>query len=356
MKDILSTAHGNIELPVFMPVGTKASVKSIPPRVLKELDVKIILANTYHLYLKPGSEVIKSLGGVHKFMSWDGPILTDSGGFQVFSLTNLRKINDDGVTFKSHIDGSTHIMTPELAMQIQEDLGSDIRMVFDECHNERDDKYILESLKRTTKWAKRSKEEWQRLGSKDLLFGIIQGGMKKEFRKRSFEELLEIGFDGYAIGGLSVGEEKNEMYEIIDYVMNDLKPPSPVYLMGVGDPLDILFSVKNNIKMFDCVIPTRNARNGGLFTFDGKISIKQSKYIKDGSALEESCDCYTCKNFSRAYLRHLYISKELLSYHLNTIHNLRFFMRFMQKIRDSIKNNTFDTFYADFLDKYNKNS
>jgi len=357
MTKVLKTAHGDIELPVFMPVGTKGTVKAVPPSMLHELEVKVILGNTYHLFLRPGHELIKKLGGLHKFMAWDGPILTDSGGFQVFSLSQLRKITEEGVWFRSHIDGTKYFLTPEVSIQVQDALGADIKMVFDECPaygSER--KYVEESVSLTTRWAKRSKEEWERLGSNGHLFGIIQGGMHKDLRLRSLKELMEIGFSGYAIGGLSVGEPKEIMYETLDAMMQELRTPLPIYLMGVGEPEDILFAVKRGVQMFDCVIPTRNARNGSLFTFNGKISIKQARYFDDPRPLEEACDCYVCRNFSRAYLRHLYLSKEILSAYLNTVHNLRFFMRFMQKIRSSMEKGVFDDFYADFLNNYNKDT
>lgn len=352
----LKTLHGDLDLPVFMPVGTKATVKAVPPDVLKELDVKIILGNTYHLFLRPGHELIKKMGGLHKFMSWDYPILTDSGGFQVFSLTKLRKITEEGVEFRSHIDGSKRFITPELSIQIQDALGSDIKMVFDECPaHDSERSYINKSLQLTTRWAQRSKNEWQRLGSNGHLFGIVQGGMEKDLRVESLNQLLDIGFSGYALGGFSVGEPKEMMYDVLSSTMEHMKNiQAPIYLMGVGEPEDILFAVKHGIQMFDCVIPTRNARNGGLYTFSGKMSIKQARYFDDPAPIEEGCDCYTCKNFSRSYLRHLYMSSELLSYYLNTVHNLRFFMRFMDKLRISLKNLTFDKFSADFLNNYNK--
>lgn len=357
---VLRTEHGSVELPVFMPVGTKGTVKAVPPSMLKELDVRIILGNTYHLFLRPGHKLVEKMGGLHKFMGWDGPILTDSGGFQVFSLNDLRKIKEEGVEFRSHIDGSKHYLTPELSMQIQNSLGSDIRMVFDECPAYgADKKYLNKSLELTSRWALRCKQEWERLGSKGKLFGIVQGGMHADLREKSLHQLLEIGFDGYALGGFSVGEPKNEMYDTLGLTMENMLPKVaqlPVYLMGVGEPEDILFAVKQGVQMFDCVIPTRNARNGGLYTFGGKISIKQARYLEDPAPIEEDCDCYACRNFSRAYLRHLYMSGELLSYYLNTVHNLRFFMRFMDKLRDALKNDRYDDFYADFLNNYNKDS
>lgn len=352
----LKTTHGELDLPVFMPVGTKATVKAVPPDVLKELEVKIILGNTYHLFLRPGHELVRKMGGLHKFMSWDAPILTDSGGFQVFSLTKLRKITEEGVEFRSHIDGSKRFITPELSIQIQDALGSDIKMVFDECPaHDSERAYINKSLQLTTRWAQRSKDEWQKLGANGLLFGIVQGGMEKDLRVESLKQLLNIGFSGYALGGFSVGEPKEMMYDVLSATMEHMKDiTAPIYLMGVGEPEDILFAVKHGVQMFDCVIPTRNARNGGLYTFSGKMSIKQARYFDDPAPIEEGCDCYTCKNFSRSYLRHLYMSSELLSYYLNTVHNLRFFMRFMDKLRISLKNSTFDKFSADFLNNYNK--
>lgn len=353
MIKTLNTEHGDILLPVFMPVGTKASVKALTPRDLKELEVSIILGNTYHLYLRPGDDLISKFNGLHDFMSWDGPILTDSGGFQVFSLSKLRKIKEDGVEFRSHIDGSKHFLSPELSIQIQNALNSDIKMVFDECPpGGADWYYIKKSMDLTHSWAKRSKDEWEKLGSKGKLFAIVQGGMFKDLRRESALSLQDIGFNGYALGGFSVGEEKSKMYDNIEAVMEFMPKDKPSYLMGVGEPEDILFAVKQGLLMFDCVIPTRNARNGSLFTFNGKLSIKQKKYFDDKSPIEETCDCYTCKNFSRAYLRHLYMSSEILSSHLNTVHNIRFFMRFMSKIREHINGGTFDTFRLEFLKNY----
>ena len=355
MINKISTEHGDIDLPVFMPVGTKGTVKALTPKDLTELSVSIILANTYHLYLRPGHNLIDKFKGLHNFMRWHGPILTDSGGFQVFSLSNLRKIKDDGVEFRSHIDGSKHFLTPELSIQIQNALDSDIKMVFDECPaHDLSKEYIKNSLKLTHDWAERCKKEWINLGSKGKLFGIIQGGMFSDLRKESALSLQDISFPGYAIGGLSVGEDKNIMYDIIGSTCEFLPKDKPTYLMGVGEPEDILFAVSHGIGMFDCVIPTRNARNGTLFTFNGKMSIKQKRYFDDTSPIEENCDCYTCKNFSRAYLRHLFISKEILASYLNTVHNIRFFMRFMQKIRDSINANKFDIFFKEFIKTYKK--
>jgi len=344
----------SISLPVFMPVGTKASVKALSPKDLKDLEVEIILSNTYHLYLRPGIEVIKKFNGLHKFMGWDGPILTDSGGFQVFSLDSLRKIKEDGVEFRSFIDGSKHFFTPNLVMDIQEVLNSDIKMVFDECPSSNQDKtYIKKSLNLTNKWALMSKKRWQENGSNGMLFGIVQGGLFQDLRKESALALQEIGFSSYAIGGLSVGEERQKMYDIIEGVVEYLPKDKPIYLMGVGEPLDILEAVKNKVAMFDCVLPTRNARNGSLFTFKGKLSIKQAKYKFDTNPIEDTCDCYTCRNFSTSYLRHLYINNEILASYLNTTHNIRFFMRFINAIRAAIKADKFKEYYKDFINNYN---
>ncbi|MBI4682404.1 MAG: tRNA guanosine(34) transglycosylase Tgt [Nitrospirae bacterium] len=305
----IHTPRGIINTPAFMPVGTNAAVKAMSPNEMKELGAEILLSNTYHLYLRPGHEIIKEVGGLHKFMKWDGPILTDSGGFQVFSLSPLRKIKNDGVEFRSHIDGSLHFLTPELVMEIQAALGSDIAMVFDECTPyPATREYALNSLKLTTEWGKRclkAKNENQ------ALFGIVQGGVYKDLRKQSAEELINIGFDGYALGGLSVGEPKESMYEMINYATPLLPEDKPHYLMGIGDLLDVLEAVSAGIDMFDCVMPTRNARNGTLFTSRGRISIKREEFKKDPEPLDPNCGCYTCKNYSRAYLRHLFMSREI---------------------------------------------
>ena len=344
---ILKTKHGDIETPVFMPVGTLASVKSLSPDDLNQINAQIILGNTYHLYLRPGHSLIKKLGGLHKFMSWCKPILTDSGGFQVFSLAKLRKKNDNGVEFQSHIDGSYHFFTPEIVMDIQESLGSDIMMVFDDCVEFGADKSeVFSAMKRTTKWAKECKIHRK---SSNLLFGIIQGGMDVNFRKQHLEEIVDLNFDGYALGGLSVGEPKNLMYEILESIAPEMPENYPRYLMGVGTPEDILFAIENGIDMFDCVMPTRNARNGTLFTSKGKISIKKEEFKYKEESLDENCNCYTCKNFSKAYLRHLYVSRELLSYRLNTIHNLHFYMQVIANAKKHIKSNTYREFRREFF-------
>jgi queuine tRNA-ribosyltransferase len=338
----LTTHRGVINTPAFMPVGTNATVKAMTPVEMKGLGAEVLLSNTYHLYLRPGYDVISEVGGLHKFMQWEGPILTDSGGFQVFSLAQLRKIKDDGVEFRSHIDGSLHFLTPELVMEIQGALGSDIAMVFDECTPYPADKeYALNSLKLTTAWARRCNEA---KNNNQALFGIVQGGMFKDLRKKSAEELMEMDFDGYALGGLSVGEPKALMYEIINYATPQLPRDKPRYLMGIGDLMDVLEAVAAGIDMFDCVMPTRNARNGTLFTSRGRISIKREEFKKDPGPLDPDCTCYTCSNFSRAYLRHVYMSKEIISMRLNTIHNIHFFLEFFSKMREAIDNSEFEKF------------
>lgn len=358
----IHTQRGIINTPAFIPVGTNATVKAMNQDELRELGAEIILANTYHLYLRPGHEVIKKVGGLHRFMNWQGPILTDSGGFQVFSLSPLRKITNEGVEFRSHLDGSTHFLTPEFVMEIQAVLGSDIVMAFDECTPYPATKeYALNSLKLTTDWAKRCKE-WihdarYKMQDKEIfimnpascvlhqsLFGIVQGGVYKDLRKQSVEELIEMDFDGYAIGGLSVGEPKELMYEIINYTTPLLPPDKPRYLMGIGDLVDVLTAVSVGIDMFDCVMPTRNARNGTLFTSEGRISIKREEFKADPEPLDPDCECYTCKNYSKAYLRHLFMNKEILSMRLNTLHNLHFYLSFFKKMREAIRDETFDNF------------
>jgi len=341
-----------------MPVGTNATVKAMSQDELKGLGAEIILSNTYHLYLRPGHEIIRQIGGLHRFMNWQGPILTDSGGFQVFSLSPLRKITDEGVEFRSHLDGSTHFLTPELVMEIQSALGSDIAMAFDECTPyPATREYALKSLQLTTKWAKRCKESLElRVKSQEglithnsklithSLFGIVQGGVYVDLRKQSAEELIEMDFDGYAIGGLSVGEPKALMYEMINYTTPILPRDKPRYLMGIGDLLDVLEAVSAGIDMFDCVMPTRNARNGTLFTSSGRISIKREEFKKDPNPLDPNCGCYTCRNYSRAYLRHLFMNKEILSMRLNTLHNLYFYLDFFRKMREAIESVEFEKF------------
>jgi queuine tRNA-ribosyltransferase len=365
---VIETSRGAVQTPVFMPVGTHGTVKAVSQDELKEMGAGIILCNTYHLYLRPGYEVINQLGGLHKFINWKGPILTDSGGFQVYSLAPLREIMENGVEFRSHIDGSLHFLGPEKAMQIQAALGSDIAMVFDECTPYPSEyEYALKSLNLTTKWAKECKEFMSsELRVKSLaaqnsmlktpsLFGIIQGGMFKDLRKRSIEELMEIGFDGYAVGGLSVGEPKDEMYGITEFIAPLMPAEKPRYLMGVGNLLDVLIAVENGFDMFDCVMPTRNARNGTLFTSRGKISIKRTEFKADPNPLDPDCGCYTCKNYSRAYLRHLFLSKEILSMRLNTIHNLYFYLIFFKMMREAISNKTFSRFKKHWEEIFGQN-
>lgn len=328
--------------PAFMPVGTNATVKAMSPDELKDIGAEILLGNTYHLYLRPGHEIIRAVGGLHRFMNWDKPILTDSGGFQVYSLSALRKIEEDGVRFRSHIDGSLHFIGPMEAMEIQAALGSDIAMAFDECTPyPADYEYALQSLKLTTAWAKRCKD--LQTGGQ-ALFGIVQGSTFKDLRKMSIEELLEIGFDGYAIGGLSVGEPKEIMHEMIAFTGPLLPGDRPRYLMGIGDLEDVLVAVGAGFDMFDCVMPTRNARNGSLFTNQGRISIKRTEFKADNGPLDPNCGCYTCRNYTRAYLRHLFLTREILSMRLNTLHNLHFYLEFFRKMRDAINHGAFHEF------------
>ncbi|MFC1716148.1 tRNA guanosine(34) transglycosylase Tgt [Candidatus Poribacteria bacterium] len=336
---ILRTAHGMIHTPVFMPVGTYATVKTCAPYELEQLGAEIILGNAYHLYLRPGHNIIKKAGGLHKFMSWDNPILTDSGGFQVFSLGANRELSEDGALFKSVIDGSKHFFSPERSIEIQNAIGADIIMNFDECtHYPCEYEYAKESMELTSRWAKRCKDAHK---GEQLLFGIVQGSVYLDLRRRSAEDIMDMGFDGYALGGLSVGEEKEIMYNVIGYTVPILPKDKPHYLMGVGTPENLVEAVSLGIDMFDCVMPTRNARNGSLFTSEGMVKIKNAKHKRDFSPLDPSCTCYTCKNFTRAYLRHLYAMNEILAHRLHTIHNLYFYLSLMNGIRRTITDNTF---------------
>lgn len=339
----LVTAHGVVETPIFMPVGTQGTVKAVCPRDLEEeIGAQIILGNTYHLYLRPGDEMVARRGGLHGFSQWKKPILTDSGGYQVFSLAALRKLSPDGVLFQSHIDGSKHLFTPESVVQIQRNLNSDIMMVLDECvEYGANFEYTERSLKLTTKWAQRCRDAYPQGTAGNLLFGIVQGGFFADLRRRSAEEICSIPFDGYAIGGLSVGESKAEMLEMLEVTAPLLPQEKPRYLMGVGTPLDILDAIAMGVDMFDCVLPTRNARNGTLYTSQGKVNIKRAQYREDDEPLDPNCDCYTCRTFSRAYLRHLYTARELLSYRLNTLHNLRFYLKTAERARKAIFDGTF---------------
>ena len=348
----LETPHGIIETPIFMPVGTRATVKAMTPEEVRDLGAQIILSNTYHLYLKPGHELIKEAGGLHKFMNWQKPILTDSGGFQVFSLGDLRKITEEGVEFRSHIDGSKHFISPEKSIEIQNYLGSDIMMAFDECTPYPSTyEYAKKSMERTSRWAKRCKDyhkEWKKQG----LFGIIQGGMYKDLREQSAKEIIHIGFPGYAIGGLSVGEPKDLMYEILEFTAPLLPRDKPRYLMGVGTPDYLFEAVINGIDMADCVLPTRIARNGTTITSQGRLTIRNAKYAKDFSKLDPECDCYTCKNYSRAYIRHLFNVNEILGARLATIHNLYFLIKLMENIRNAIKEDRLLEYKEEFYKKY----
>lgn len=343
----IETNHGFISTPAFMPVGTQGTVKSLTPEDLIELGTEVMLANTYHLYLRPGHETIGRLGGLHRFIHWERPILTDSGGFQIFSLGALRKISEQGATFQSHLDGSTHFLTPEKVMEIQTTLGTDIAMVLDECVPYPSSyEYVKKSISLTTRWAKRCLEANRETGP--ALFAIVQGGTYQDLREESARDLLELGFQGYAVGGLSVGEPKTAMMDVLDWTTPLLPEEAPRYLMGVGTPEDILEAVRRGVDLFDCVLPTRNARNGNLFTPAGKISIKQARYAEDETPLDQTCNCYTCRNYSRAYLRHLYLAKEILSSRLNTTHNLYYYMFFMKQIKEAIREERFLEFCRTF--------
>ena len=346
------TPHGSIETPVFMPVGTAATVKAMRPEEVKSMGAEIILSNTYHLYLRPGHKIVEEAGGLHKFMNWDRAILTDSGGFQVFSLGALRKITDEGVRFSSHIDGSKHMLTPEYSIEIQNSLGADIIMAFDECAPYPADRsYVKASLERTTRWLKRCKDFHKNV-EKQSLFGIMQGGMYKDLRRLSAEQIVELDLPGYAIGGLSVGEPREIMYEVLDDAVDLLPNEKPRYVMGVGTPDHLFEGVQRGVDMFDCVLPTRLARNGAALTSTGRISIKNNKYERDFTPLDHECDCYTCRNYSRAYLRHLYKSNEILSSMLLSEHNLHFLVNTMSKIRKAIEEDRFLEYKKEFYSKY----
>jgi len=345
------TKHGTIDTPEFMPVGTQATVKSVTPTMLKEIGTQIILANTYHLYLKPGSQVIKKAGGIHKFCGWNGPILTDSGGFQIFSLKST-KITEEGALFPSIFDGSNHFITPEDSIRIQEELGSDIMMVLDICPaGTASYMHVADAVEITVKWAKRCASYKK---SDNLLFGIIQGGIYEDLRLRSVKEITGIDFDGFAIGGLSVGENKTDFYRIMSYTSGLMPQNKPRYLMGVGKPSDIVESVAMGIDLFDCVMPTRNARNGQLFTKGGAISIKNAQFIENFNPIETGCNCYCCKNFTLSYLNHLYHTHELLYYTLATIHNLQYMHDLMAEMRNAIKENHFSEFRESFYNSTNQ--
>lgn len=347
---VFTTPHGEIPMPIFAPVGTQATVKAVAPDELEQLGASLILANTYHLYLRPGADLIARMGGLHTFMRWPHPMLTDSGGFQVFSLQDLRRVDEDGVTFRSHLDGSTHRFTPERVIEIQEQLGADIIMCLDECAEPHDRAYNERAVRRTHCWAERCKAAQTR--ADQALFGIVQGGIHPDLRTQSAEFLTGLDFIGYAVGGLSVGETKQEMHAMLDVVTSLLPENKPRYLMGVGSPEDLFEGVSRGVDMFDCVLPTRTARNAGLFTRQGRINLRATRFAEDPGPIEEGCDCYTCRRFSRAYVRHLLRVKEFLGYRLATLHNLRFMLRLIGEIRQSILDGVFVEFKEQFLSAY----
>lgn len=348
---VLHTNHGSFDTPIFMPVGTQATVKTLSPEELIEVNSAVILSNTYHLWLRPGEDIVSKAGGLHKFMNYNGPILTDSGGFQVFSLAKPKDINEEGVKFKSHIDGKNLILTPELSIEIQNKLDSDIAMSFDECIPYPSTyEYALKSVERTLRWAKRGKDVHS--NSNQSLFGIVQGSEYEDLRKYSAEETVKLNFDGYSIGGVSVGEGKNEMYKQIDYCIDYLPQDKPRYLMGVGEPEDILEGVERGVDMFDCVLPTRIARHGNVFTRHGKMNLRNAKYKSDFTPIEDTCDCYACKNYTKAYIRHLLIANETFGARLLSIHNIRFLIRLTEEIREAIKNDGFLKYKEQFLNEY----
>jgi len=350
----LTTAHGVVETPIFMPVGTHAAVKALAPDDLGAAGAQIVLANTYHLFLRPGHDLVRELGGLHRFMGWDRPILTDSGGFQVFSLSKLRKITEAGVEFRSSVDGSTHFLSPEIAVEVQQALGADIIHALDECLAYPVTRLDAErSLELTLRWAARSKAAHTGpAAASQALFGIVQGGADAELRTRAARATVELGFDGYAIGGMAVGEPKPAMYDLTELVASLVPAEQPRYLMGVGKPEDLVESVARGVDMFDCVLPTRNARNGQAFTTDGPVTLKQARYARDGAPLDADCECYACRGFSRAYLRHLFMAGELLSHRLLTLHNLTFFLRLVREMRAAIVARAFGPFQARFLARY----
>ncbi len=363
-RGAITTAHAVIETPVFMPVGTQGTVKALTQEMLETLDARIILGNTYHLFLRPGPETIHHLGGLHQFIAWPRAILTDSGGYQVFSLGDLRRIREEGVEFRSHLDGSRRFISPEISMQIQHALGSDIIMSFDECtpwpatHRE-----ALDSLELTTRWAVRSRAEFNRLrdtpasrATAPSLFGIVQGSIYHDLRQRSLDQLLEIGFEGYAIGGLSVGEEKSAMYDTVEYLAPRLPADQPRYLMGVGTPADLVECVARGVDMFDCVMPTRNARNGQVFTTLGRLNIRNARFVRDEQPIDPECQCLVCRRHSRAYLRHLYQAGEMLAAILCSYHNIAFYLDTMRLIRQSIALGEFAAFRSRFLERYHSGS
>jgi len=347
----LITSHGTIPTPAFMPVGSQGTVKTVTPDELRAIGIKMILANAYHLYLRPGMELMRKMGGLHKFMNWDGAILTDSGGYQIFSLTGLRKLTDEGVTFRSHIDGSEHFLTPESVMQIEETIGADVIMALDECPDvTAPESKVREAVDRTSRWAKRCHTAHTRPDQQ--LFAIVQGGLFPELRWRSASELVEMDFPGYAVGGLSLGESKQQMYETLELTTSLLPANKTRYFMGVGSPEDIIESVARGVDIFDSVLPTRVARNGAFFTAQGRRNIRNAAFREAEAPLESVCDCYTCRNFSTAYIHHLFSREELLAYRLTTIHNLAFMHRLMVNVRAALKSGTFSQFRSDFISTY----
>ena len=351
----LNFERGSVETPAFMPVGTYGTVKGMTPEEVDATGAEILLGNTFHLWLRPGQKVIKAHGDLHDFMNWKGPILTDSGGFQVFSLGKMRTIKEEGVHFRSPVNGDKVFLSPEVSMDIQNDLGSDVVMIFDECtpypatENEAD-----VSMKMSLRWAQRSRDQFDKLENPNALFGIIQGGVFEHLRDESLEGLVDIGFDGYAVGGLAVGEPKEDMHRILEYITPKIPEDKPRYLMGVGKPEDLVEGVRRGIDMFDCVMPTRNARNGHLFTTDGVVKIRNARHREDTSPLDAECDCYTCKNYTRAYLYHLDKCNEILGARLNTIHNLRYYQRLMKSLRDALDTGTLDEFVDSFYKRIGK--
>lgn len=351
------TDHGVVETPIFMPVGTQGTVKAVNQFYLEqEIKAQIVLSNTYHLYLRPGTEILEAAGGLHQFMNWQKPILTDSGGYQVFSLTELRKLKENGVEFRSHLDGSKHFFTPEKVIKIQRSIGSDIMMVLDECAPYPCDyEYAKKSVQLTSNWAVLNKNAFTnsepKYGHRQFLFGIIQGSIYKELRKKSVEDLLKLDFDSYAIGGLAVGEPTEMMYELVDYTTDLMPEEQPRYLMGVGRPENILESIARGIDMFDCVMPTRNARNANIFTWNGTFSMRNAKYKDDFKPLDENCSCYTCQNFSRAYLRHLFVAEEILALELASIHNLYFYLELLRRARKKIIDGSFNEWKNQVVEK-----
>ena len=349
-RGVVHTPHGDIQTPIFMPVGTQATVKSMTVEELKENGAQIILSNTYHLYLRPGEKLVKKAGGLHNFMRWDRPILTDCGGFQVFSLSDLRTISEEGVEFKSHLDGSKHFFSPEKVMQIEEDLGADIIMSFDECCPYPSTyEYTKNSMERTTRWAKRCKEAHK---TNQALFGIIQGGFYEDLREKSAKDLIELDFPGYAIGGISVGEPKEEFLKMLKFTAPLMPENKPRYLMGVGSPDYLLEAAMAGIDMCDCVLPTRIARNGTAMTSHGKVVVRNATYAEDFSPLDPECDCYTCRNYTRAYIRHLVKCNEILGVRLLSIHNIKFLTNLMERVRIEIENDNLANFVKDFYKKY----